>query len=530
MAPTRSSRRLVLSVAVVATSLALAACTSSKNAQSTNSSPSGKSHATTLHIALLDDMGVPDPDVFYGSEGLMVTDSVYEGLLQYANNSTTIIPSLASLPTVSSDGLTYTFTLHAGVTFHDGTALTSAAVKSSFARRTKINQGPAYMLAAVTSVDTPSALTAVVHLSHPVSAFLDYMASPWGPKILSPAEISAHTVAGDEGQKWLGSHDAGSGPYTITSFIPNQKYVLSRFDGYWGTKAGFAEVDFAIQPSITTQELELEKGQLDMVMHGLSSQDLKALANKSGLVEHQYPAEVKTVAFVNPHSGPFTSVAARDALAQVLDKAKLTEEVFGKAGTASTQIYPTGQLPPSATSSVVKYDPSVLKALVPSLPSKKVDIGYDATEPRNQLMAELIQLELQSVGLTVTTRSIPIAQIYSFPQHLDQAPTILIQTTVPDAAHPDTWGRIYMSKGGGANYMQCIDPAVDAALDAGLASTTHADVVTNYGNAGNLISKNACFIDISDVQDIIVTRAGLTGLYHVPAEPSNFNLATIANG
>ena len=72
----------------------------------------------------------------------------------------------------------------------------------------------------------------------PVSAFLDYLASAWGPKITSPTELAAHAVAGDQGQKWLQTHDAGSGPYEITSFVPNQKYVLKRSSRVTGDQLG----------------------------------------------------------------------------------------------------------------------------------------------------------------------------------------------------------------------------------------------------------------------------------------------------
>ena len=510
---------LLAAVAVLAT-----AC---RSYSSTSSSTSAAASPSTLRIALADDMGVPDPDTFYASEGLMVTNSVYEGLLQYADNSTKIIAGVAELPTVSPDRLTYTFQLDPNITFHDGTPLDSAAVAASFARRTAINQGPAYMLAQVKSVATPSPTTVVVTLNQPVSAFLDYLASPFGPKMISPTAIKTHAVGDDKGQKWLATHDAGSGPYQITSFVPNQKYVLTRYANYWGSKPSFPEVDISIQPSITTQELQLEKGQLDMITHGLPSQDIASLAKKSGLAVHQYPTELKTVLFLNSHTGAFTSQQSRDALEQALDKATLTKQVFGSAGTASTQIYPAGELPASSTTSAVKYDPSVLKALVPSLPTKTVDIGYDSTDPRNQQMAEFVQLALQNVGLTASTRAIPIAQIFSLSTHLDQAPTILIQTTNPDAAHPDTWARIYMGSTGGANYLQCASPDVDKALDAGLAATTPAAADTAYGEAGNLLVKGGCFIDISDVQDTIVTRTGLSGLYHVPSMPWGFNLDKI---
>jgi peptide/nickel transport system substrate-binding protein len=525
-------RSRVLPSLLVTSALVVTGCGSGsgKSTTAVANTSAATSTATVLNVPFVDDMGVPDPDVFYGAEGLMVTNGVYDSLLQYAENSTQVIGDVADLPTVSADGLTYTFTLHQRITFHDGTALDSAAVAASFARRTKVNQGPSYMLAQVASVDTPSATTLIVHLKTPVSAFLDYLASPWSPKILSPTAIKAHTVGDDEAQKWLGTHDAGSGPYEIKSFVTGQKYVLSRFDNYWGTKANFPEVDISIVNSISTQEAELEKGELDMITHGLPTQGVADLATKSGLTVHRYPSTLKNLLFVNPNKGAFTSVAARDALEQALDKPALAKDVFGSAATASTQLYPPNELPASSTTSVVKYDPTVLKGMVDSLPTKTVDIGYDSSDPRNQEMANFLQVALQQEGLQATARAIPIAEVFAISTHLDKAPTILIQTTPPDASHPDTWARIYMSSTGGANYMLCKDPAADKELDAGLASTTKSDVDAHYGAAGNLLVKNGCFIDIADVQDTIVTRSSLTGIYHVPAMPWNLNLAKIKNG
>ncbi|BEP14210.1 ABC transporter substrate-binding protein [Acidothermaceae bacterium B102] len=483
-----------------------------------------------LRIPFFDDMGVPDPDVFYGAEGLMVTNGVYDSLLQYGPDSFKVEGDVAALPKVSADGLTYTFTLHAGITFHDGTPLNSAAVAASFTRRTALKQGPSYMLAQVKSVDTPDATTLIVHMKTPVSAFLDYLASPWSPKILSPTAIKAHTVGNDYAQKWLGTHDAGSGPYQITTFDVGQKYVLTRYDKYWGAKANFPEVDISIVPSVSTQELLLEKGQVDMITHGLPTQGLADLAKKAGITVHNYPSTLLNLLFVNPNKGPFTTVAARQALEQALDKPTLTKDVFGPAATASTQLYPPNELPASSTTSVVKYDPSVLKNLVKTLPTKAVDIGYDSSDPRNQEMANFLQVTLQGLGMTATVRAIPIAQVFAISTHLSTAPDLLIQVTPPDAAHPDTFARIYEDASGGANYFLCKNPAADKELDLGLASTTQADVNKHYGAAGNLYVKNGCVIDIADVQDSMPTRSDLTGLNHIPAMPWGFTLAKISRG
>jgi peptide/nickel transport system substrate-binding protein len=512
-------------VALVGAVTVLSGCASG----STQTDAASARHTSThLRVAFVADMGPPDPDTFYATEGLMVTNSVYEGLLQYANNSTAIEGSLADLPAVSRDGLTYTFKLHAGVKFHDGTPFTSAAVAFSFARRKAINQGPAYMLAHVKSVGTPSPLTAVVHLDQPVSAFLDYLASPFGPKMMSPTAIRAHSVGNDHAQAWLHTHDAGTGPYEITSWLPEQKYVLSAFPGYWGKQQAFKEVDISILPDISVQQLELERGQLDMIMHGLLPRNVDSISHEPGFAVHEFPTELKTMLFVNPHRGPFTTVAARDALRQALDKAVLTR-AFGSAGTVSTQIYPAGELPASATTSTVPYDPGVLRRLVPTLPTKQVDIGYDSTDPRNQQVADLLLAELQGLGLQATDRAIPISQIFGLASQPSQAPTILIQTTNPDAAHPDTWARIYMGEGGGANYLQCDDPQVDKLLNAGLSATIAAAVDDAYGKAGDRIAQDGCFIDVADVKDVIVTRTGLTGFYHVPSIPWALKLAALAN-
>src|SRR5690348_10709751 len=89
----------------------------------------------------------PDPDVYCAGQGLILTTCACEGLLAYKGGTATptLEPSLAASWTASPDLKTYTFQLRKGVTFHDGTPFTSAAVKPSFDRRAAVNQGPAYM-------------------------------------------------------------------------------------------------------------------------------------------------------------------------------------------------------------------------------------------------------------------------------------------------------------------------------------------------------------------------------------------------
>jgi hypothetical protein len=177
---TVSRRLLLLLLAVIA--MVGSACTS------TPPPPQG-SEGGTLRLAYLADMAQADPDVFYDIEGNTVILSVYEGLVKYKPDSTEVIPSLAQSWEMSPDGLTYTFHLRTGVTFHDGTPLDAQAVKTSFQRRLDVGAAPAYMVQPIASMQTPDSSTFLVRLKHPVAPFLYYMASSWGPKIISPKAL-----------------------------------------------------------------------------------------------------------------------------------------------------------------------------------------------------------------------------------------------------------------------------------------------------------------------------------------------------
>ena len=140
---------------------------------------------SVVNLAFTADMGVPDPDIFYSVEGNVVITSVYEGLVQYANNSATIVPALATSWTISPNGLTYTFQLRPHVMFHDGAGpMTSTDVEASFRRRAALGatSPPGYMVADIASYGTPSPLVFVVHLKTPLAPFMDELAAPYGPR------------------------------------------------------------------------------------------------------------------------------------------------------------------------------------------------------------------------------------------------------------------------------------------------------------------------------------------------------------
>jgi len=533
--PTSRSRALV--ALGVAAALTTVACSSSKSSSSSVSAsasagaagsssaaaaPPGVTAPAVVNLGYVADMQVPDPDIFYEIEGNSVVTNVYEGLVQYGNNTTQIAPSLADSWTISTDGLTYTFKLHPNVAFHDGGTMTSSDVEASFKRRAALGtvSQPGYMVAPITSYETPDPLTFVVHLKSPVSAFLDYLAAPYSPKVEDAAGLTKN-AGSDMDQTYLKTHDLGTGPYTMTDFVPGDHYTLTSFPGYWGGAPAVTQIHIAILPDVSTQQLELKGGQLQMILHGLSKDDVKSYENNPKYQVQRFVANFKTWVMVNENKGLFKDPALRTAFRSAINRQQIIDQVYGSDAALSTQLYPTGELPAGLATDSPTYDPTLLaKAVAAITGSKKVDLAYSSDDARNQRDAEIIQTELQSAGLDATTRGIPIAQVFDLPNHPDQAPDLLLTTVNPDASHPDTWARIFSytwdGTNGTLNWLKCSVPAADKAMDAGLAATTPTDVQTDYGKAGDLLVASGCFDTIADVKDVVVADAGYSNWVHEP--------------
>lgn len=486
------------------------------------SAASPSSH--TLNLAFGADMQVPDPDIFYEIEGNAVVTSVYQGLVKYANGSSTIVPALATSWTVSPDGMTYTFDLRPGVTFSDGTPMTSSSWAFDFARRTGVDSAPAYMLADVVSTETPNPLTFVVNLDKPVSAFLNYMASPYGPKAVSPTAVKAHEIGvtasnpnGDWAQQWLKTHSAGTGPYEITKFVPGKEYVLSAYPGYWGTKPYYTTVDISIVPDISVQEAELDSGQLTMLLHGLPVNAVDGYKSNKAFEVKEFPAQLKAMLDVNPHIGLFASQAARSALRQAIDKKAIVASVYGNSlASVSTQVYPIDEFPKGMAMDDPTYDPSLLKKIVAKAPAKErtVSLAYSTDDATNQRLAEYIQTELDADGLSVQIHGVPIGQVFDYASTPpDQLPDLLVWTVNPDDSAPDSWIRIFCNTDGSLNELHGTVPEADTLMDEGLASTNPATIQQDYAEAGDLVAASGEWISIADVKDTVVSQAGVSGWY-----------------
>lgn len=484
----------------------------------------GVGHAaapTTLRLGYYEDIQSPDPDIQYDIPGLELVNNVYEGLVRYPyGNSTKITPWLATSWQISPNKTVYTFQLRRGVVFHDGTRFNAAAFKFDIQRRLALKQGTLYQVQDIKSVAAPSPYVLVINLKHPVSAFLDYLASPYSVKAISPTAIRTHAKGKDLSKAWLNNHDAGTGPYAITRFVYGQEYDLASWNRWWGSaKPYYKVVQFLLVPDAGTQVLKLQAGDLD-ILHQQPTTTLDSFLNKASFQVKVFPQMLKTWIHVNPNKGPFATLAVRQALAAAINKNLLVKTFFGNYGKVSTQFYPAGQLPTSMAQDNAAYDPSKLKAAVSKLPNsnRSVVLTYLAGHGADiQRISDAIQSELSAAGLKVAVRQITVSELFSYPSAnptSSKVPDLFVGSENPDSASPDTFARPYASHKAGLNYLAGDLPAADNLMNVGLASTNPAHALADYGKAGSLLVKNGTFVTIADVNDTFLARAGITGWQH----------------
>ncbi len=524
LTPRRATAAVATAVALAATTVA---CTSGSQPVAASAGGAGTAAATrsadagTLHLALLADMSTPDPDVFYDIEGNTVILSAYEGLVQYKPGTTQIEPLLAQSYTVSPDGLTYTFTLRHGVVFHDGTRFDAAAVRASFARRLAVNSAPAYMLQPIKTMAAVNPYTFVVRLKGVVTPFLDYLASSWGPKMISPTALAAHAGT-DHDQTWLNTHDAGTGPYTLSAFVRGSHYDLTRFAKYWGTRGAYSAVDIRITPDMNSQILALRSGDQDAILHSFPTAELPTVQSDSNLTVDNFDSFLTAMVYLNVSKKPLSDLAMRKTIAAAIDRDTLVKEVYGPYGEPAATMYPKGILAPGLAP--LHYATST----APVTGSPHLDFAYTADDSGLQKrLAELIQQKLQAAGFVVTVREVQNAQTYGFASDLQHAPDLLLESNTPDAAHPDTWSRIVWGTGGGLNFFGYSNKSVDALLDKGRATTDKTASDQDYAQAGELMAADYPILFLAYSQNVMVWRKAVTGVAFVPEEPWTVPIAPL---
>ncbi|MGF1526153.1 MAG: ABC transporter substrate-binding protein [Candidatus Competibacterales bacterium] len=261
-----------------------------------------------------------DPHVVFDVPMQFILLNVYDGLYRYQGNPPELVPWLAESSEVSEDGLTWTFKLRPGLTFHDGSALTADDVVYSFQRLLAIGKGPAGAFRPVLQGENVTALddlTVRFVLDKPYAPFLSALPIV---AIVNQEALEANAQGEDLGQTWLASNAAGSGAYAIdpASYRPQEALDLrlnpDHFPG-WDHNDDPVELIRA-RPVLetSTRVLALLRGDIDATDSYLPTDQVERVERADGVRVARDESMRIFLIRMNNQKPPFDNLHARRCL------------------------------------------------------------------------------------------------------------------------------------------------------------------------------------------------------------------------
>lgn len=252
-----------------------------------------------------------------------------------------VVPMLAESIDISDDGLTYTFKLREGVTFHNGVAMTSADVRYSFERVKNPATGAVSfeVFNNVASIDTPDDLTVVVIMSSVNAPFLSRL-----------AENGAGAVIPVGSGDTQGTTPMGCGPFKFARYEVGNVVEMERFDDYWDGPAFLDRVHAREISESTTRLTGLRTGELHMINDIPLDRVSEIEADPNLQVVTWFPLNFDFVN-MNHNFEPFKDARVRVAFDMIIDKETLMQgALWGQGAVSASAGYPSAAAYNSALS------------------------------------------------------------------------------------------------------------------------------------------------------------------------------------
>ncbi len=296
----------------------------------------GQSPAKTLRVVPQAEPLVFDPHQSQANVTSIHAMLVYDTLFSWDADMMPR-PQMVERWTKSADGLLYTFTLRPGLSFHDGTAVTTRDVIASL-RRMLIRDTQNQILArVVASMDRVDDRTFTLRLTDP----FNYVEFLLGGSNGVVGAIMREKEALTDPYKPI-TEIVGSGPFRFNkdAYRAGSRLVYERFAAYRPRPeppSGFAggkivkvdRVEFVIIPEATTAYAALRRGEVDF-LDAPTLDLLPTVANDPSIVIGEvWPIETYAVLRFNHLYPPFDNVLARRAVAHAISQRDYMEAAFG---------------------------------------------------------------------------------------------------------------------------------------------------------------------------------------------------------
>ncbi len=453
--------------------------------------------------------GTLDPAQITALNDSEIVSLIYSGLLKQSYNDKTgkfdIVPDLASsLPTISKNGLVYTFKIRAGAKFSDGTAITAQDFIHSFERvlDPQAKSGANYYLfdilgasdmasgkaKTLKGVKALSADTLQITLAHQAAYFLYALTYPTAD-VVEPTLSSTANITTDP------SKVISSGPWMLKNgtwkyrseidVVPNPNYWES-------SKFKLKEIDVVFTGTEDTMLNAYKSGQYPMAW--LPSTQVARY--KSTPEYHATPVLGDLWYTMNVNIAPFNDVHFRRAVAYAIDRNALVNGVDHGTVAQLYCWYPVGIVgyASNCKSKYPYYNPTIAKQELAmamkdmkSVPS--IQLEYASENPDRGRESAEVQANLKAIGITISLHPVPHSTWIS--DGNAGKTQFMVGDWYDDYPDPQDFSDYLLKTGAGENWGRYSNAQVDALFAKGDATQDTATREKLYQQAQDIIMKDA---------------------------------------
>ena len=421
--------------------------------------------------------------------------NVFEGLTRF-DSTGAVIPGLAKSWEISEDGLTYTFALNEGVTFHDGTTMDAEDVKFSLDRIGAEDSANAQkaLYAAISEVNVIDPMTVEIKLSEPNGNMLFNLA--WGDAVI----VAPESIEG------IKQTPVGTGAFKFDSWTQGDQITLTRNDSYWGTPAALTGATFKFISDPTAAFSAMMAEDIDAFFAFPAPENLPQFEADPRFQVLTGSTEGETILAMNNKQAPFDNAKVREAVSHAIDRQAIIDgAMFGYGTPIGTHFAPHNPDYVDLTAQSA-FDPEKAKAL---LAEAGFADGFETTlflPPPSYARrgGEIIAAQLAAVGIKAQITNVEWAQwLESVFNGKNFGLTIVSHTEPMDIgiyANPDY-------------YFQYDNPALQELMTTLNKTTDPAERTEMLAQAQKIIADDYVNAYLFQLAALSVAKAGVQGLW-----------------
>ena len=521
----------------------LAGCGSSTSPASsgTTTTASAISHGSGVLTFTNTDPYTLDPSASNEALSTSYIMQIYSGLLKLDNNLEPVPDIAASMPTVSTDGLTYTFQLRKDVKFSDGTPVTANDFQYSWNRAAApaansptapeylgdivgvndVLSGKATQISGVKVIDN---YTLQVTINSPESYFLY--------KLTFPASFLVEKSNVNSGTDWWKA-PVGTGPFKVREWKQDTDFILARNDLYYGNLPKIAQVYMTLNS--TTSDMDLfETGKVDFTSPPSVYYD--QIMDPSGPF-YQYLSKSPSLSVdyigFNCNEAPFNDPNIRQAFCLAIDKDKIVNLTYRNMAQKAEGILPVGIPGYNDNLTGLDYDVSKAQALInastygnaANLPTITLTVAGEGGSAGQEIQALVYQWK-QNLGVNVQIRELAPQVYYSeLAQEVDQ---MYSTSWIADYPYPQDFLDILFSSGSSYNYGGYSSTQFDSLIQQANGESDQSRAFALYQQAEQLMVNDAACLPITFGRSYLLIQPWVKNLTVNALGILDFNDVTIS--